>query len=216
VLGAANERSAAIFGVSSGAIIALDLATRHPEAVKTLIAHEPPLIRLHSQAKKWQKFFAGIYGTALRYGTTAAALRFILGAKLPLSAMIENGKQLEAFRKEHDSDYVSASVTDEVSFNCELLPVVNYLPDIARLKQSNVPIYVCAGDISQRKKCFYAESSAELARQLNGTLITLPGHHVSFFSHAAEWGTAVRRLLGNLPAGPGNTIISQSGDTPRG
>jgi pimeloyl-ACP methyl ester carboxylesterase len=200
VLNAADEQSAVVLGVSSGAVIALDLASRSPQAVRTLIAHEPPLVQLHSKRRKWQKFFAGIYATAIRYGSTLAALRFALGAKLPLGAMIENGKMVEAFKQEHASEYVSGPITDEVSFEHELLSVVNYVPDIAGLQRGGVPIHICVGDISHRRKCFYAESSAELARQLNAPLTLFPGHHISFYSDPVGWGAAIRKISNPLAA----------------
>src|SRR6266511_505555 len=42
VLQAVGETSAFVFGSSSGAIIALDLAKTHPQAVRAAIPHEPP------------------------------------------------------------------------------------------------------------------------------------------------------------------------------
>jgi len=43
VLGACGLSSAAVFGNSGGATIALDLAARHPSAFPVVVAHEPPL-----------------------------------------------------------------------------------------------------------------------------------------------------------------------------
>ena len=37
---------ALVFGSSSGAIIGLELLSRHPERVRLLVAHEPPLLGL--------------------------------------------------------------------------------------------------------------------------------------------------------------------------
>jgi len=41
-----RDEPASVFGNSSGAIIGLELAARHPEQVRVLVAHEPPLFEL--------------------------------------------------------------------------------------------------------------------------------------------------------------------------
>ena len=65
VLRAAGEESAVVFGNSSGALIALDMARTQRHAVQAVVAHEPPLARLHPQAHKWQRFFANVYATGV-------------------------------------------------------------------------------------------------------------------------------------------------------
>ena len=82
VLRAAGETSAFVFGNSSGAVIALDMAKTHPESVQAIVAHEPPLARAHPNTRKWQRFFAEIYHTAFRYGAPLAMLRFAFGLGL--------------------------------------------------------------------------------------------------------------------------------------
>jgi pimeloyl-ACP methyl ester carboxylesterase len=61
VLRAVGGTSAFVFGSSSGAVIALDMAKTHPQAVRAIVAHEPPLARVHQNAERWQRFFAGVY-----------------------------------------------------------------------------------------------------------------------------------------------------------
>src|SRR4029450_6891920 len=79
VLRELGEPSALVFGNSSGAVIALDLAKTQPESVVAVVAHEPPLARVHPQASRWQRFFAAVYWTAFRFGAVAAIVRFAFG-----------------------------------------------------------------------------------------------------------------------------------------
>ena len=44
---------ARVFGSSSGAIVALDLVTRHPEVVSTVVVHEPPILELLDDPDAW-------------------------------------------------------------------------------------------------------------------------------------------------------------------
>ena len=83
VLDAAGVKSAYVIGVSSGAIIALDMASRYPERVDGIIAFEPPLIQLHTRRIQLQKMIAKVYATALNCGAGFAGLKFALGAGLP-------------------------------------------------------------------------------------------------------------------------------------
>src|SRR5262245_6958806 len=46
LLASLGSEPAYVVGSSSGAMIALDLAIRHPEQVKAVVAHEPPVRRL--------------------------------------------------------------------------------------------------------------------------------------------------------------------------
>src|SRR5690349_16890977 len=45
-MGIAAGRPAFVFGNSSGAMIGLELVARHPEQVRVLVAHEPPIFEL--------------------------------------------------------------------------------------------------------------------------------------------------------------------------
>ena len=92
VLQAAGETSAFVFGNSSGAVIALDMATTQPQAVRAVVVHEAPLPRVLPDASKWQRFFAGVYLTAFRFGSSLAALQFMLGAGLPVRKLINASK----------------------------------------------------------------------------------------------------------------------------
>ncbi len=76
VLREVDEESASVFGLSSGAVIALDMAKNHPQAVRKVIVHEPPTTRVLPNAEKWQRFFAKVYLTAFRFGSSLAAFRF--------------------------------------------------------------------------------------------------------------------------------------------
>ncbi|MCY9336841.1 alpha/beta hydrolase [Bacillus haynesii] len=46
LLAALTDEPAYVFGCSSGAVIGLDLAVRHPEQIRMLVAHEPPIPQL--------------------------------------------------------------------------------------------------------------------------------------------------------------------------
>jgi pimeloyl-ACP methyl ester carboxylesterase len=59
---------AIVFGSSSGAIVALDLLARHPSLIGTLVAHEPPLVKLLAAGQYWKDVFLGLYQQYLDLG----------------------------------------------------------------------------------------------------------------------------------------------------
>ena len=59
---------ACVFGSSSGAIVTLDLVTRHPDLVSTAVVHEPPILELLDDPDAWAVRFAGIFATYQRMG----------------------------------------------------------------------------------------------------------------------------------------------------
>ena len=52
-----SDQPAIVFGSSSGAIVALEVLTRYPECVQTVVAHEPPAVTLLPDAARWLAFF---------------------------------------------------------------------------------------------------------------------------------------------------------------
>src|SRR5262249_35545085 len=52
LLAALAVEPALVFGASIGALIGLDLVSRHPEQVRTLVAHEPPATELLPDADR--------------------------------------------------------------------------------------------------------------------------------------------------------------------
>jgi pimeloyl-ACP methyl ester carboxylesterase len=67
---------ACVFGSSSGAIVTLDLVTRHPDLVSTAVVHEPPILELLYDPGAWADRFAGIFATYQRDGLWPAMAQF--------------------------------------------------------------------------------------------------------------------------------------------
>ena len=195
VLHAAGETSAFVFGNSSGAVIALDMAKTQPQALRAVVVHEAPLPRLLPNARKWQRFFAGVYLTAFRFGPSLAALQFMLGVKLPLGQLIKATGPSNAHRKESRQPYLSDRIAEEVLVKLELLPVTNYLPDVEQIKHHGVKVYLAVGEWGLKRKAWYVRAAQILAEQLGCELVTFPGHHGSFMDMPDEWAATLRSVL---------------------
>jgi pimeloyl-ACP methyl ester carboxylesterase len=194
VLAAAGETSAFVFGNSSGAIIALDMATTQPQAVRAVVAHEPPCARVHPQAKRWQRFFASVYLTACRFGSSLALIRFIFGIQVPVLQLIQARRALGP-RAQRGERWISAKDAADILAKHELLPVTNYLPDVERIKRNGVSVIMAAGAWGLARNTWYVETARILAQQLGCELATFPGHHGSFMDMPDAWAVTLRRVL---------------------
>jgi len=68
LIAAVAERPAYVLGCSGGALVGLELVTRHPELVDTLVAHEPPAMNLLPDAAAWRAAFQEVHETYRRDG----------------------------------------------------------------------------------------------------------------------------------------------------
>ena len=195
VLRAAGEDSAFVFGNSSGAVITLDMAKTQPQAVRAVVVHEPPIARVHPNARKWQRFFASVYLTAFRFGSSLAALRFMLGVELPVRQLIKATREVNIHREQSSVRYISSKDAADFLVKQELLPVTNYLPDVERIKQNGVRVFIAIGTWAQERKTWYAQAAHMLAEQLGCELVTFPGHHGSYMDLPDEWAATLRSVL---------------------
>lgn len=195
VLHAVGETSAFVFGNSSAAVIALDMAKTQPQAVRAAVVHEAPMPCLLPEARKWQRFFAGVYVTAFRLGTSMAALRFMLGTELPVRQLINATSLVNTHRKQSNERYISDKVAAEVLVKLELLPVTNYLPDVDKIKRNRVKIFIAVGEWALNRKTWYVRSAQILSERLGCELVTFPGHHGSFMDMPVEWAATLRNVL---------------------
>ncbi|MGB8311899.1 MAG: alpha/beta hydrolase [Halobacteriota archaeon] len=201
VLRAAGEQSAFVFGNSSGAVIALDMAKTQPQAVRAVVAHEPPIARVHPKARKWQRFFAGVYWMAFWFGGPLAMLWFDLSLilpGLPIRQLIKaqtTAKYVKSHREQSSERRISSKDASDFLAKQELLPVTNYLPDVAMIKKNGVRVFMAAGKMSLERKRFYAETAQILAENLGCEMVTFPGHHVSFLYTPDEFVATLRSVL---------------------
>lgn len=192
ILNAVGEASAHIVGCSSGAIIALDIAIKYPRSARTIIAYEPPLIRIHPRSNRLHRFVSTIYHNAFHYGSAFASLRFALGVGAPITAMLKGAKEQQHQLNTVVETRSQRNVADEF---LELGTVTNYNPDLDAIRKNGVKVLPAAGRESLRKKRFYAQTAAILAQKLGCEIVVFPGHHISFYDRAAAWADT---LIANL------------------
>lgn len=176
---------AAVLGSSGGAVTVLALAQAHPESVRTIVAHEPPLVELlpdraERHAGNEQviaKWLAGDY-----LGSWAAFLDNA-GLRLPAGAF-------KAMFGEPDPQ----SLADTTYQNTRMLrPTTHWVPDISLLRSAATCVVVGIGEDSAGQLCDRA--SRALASALGNQPEMFPGGHTGFVQDPGGFAARLRPVL---------------------
>lgn len=182
---------AAVFGSSSGAIVALATLERHPDLVHTVVAHEPPLASVLPDAEQWLGFYGELYETYQREGVDAARKAFRSGmgmettTKPPRRTELppdELAEMLGRIRRNH-----------VFWFEHELLAYPAYRPDLRLLKSFSDKL-VLAGDATTRDRFPYRPNTV-LAEHTGNPIVHLPGGHVGYVTQPDEFAAALREVV---------------------
>jgi pimeloyl-ACP methyl ester carboxylesterase len=73
ILREVGDEPAYVYGSSGGGTIGLELVARHPKLVRTVVAHEPPLMELLPDVERWRSTFEDI-SEAYRTGGAFAGM----------------------------------------------------------------------------------------------------------------------------------------------
>lgn len=178
-----SDEPATVFGASSGAIVALEILTRHPSTVRTLVPHEPPAVRLLADGQKWIDIFFEAYDLYRQSGMEPALKKF------REQAFAESDRQ--AMARAPKSEYSLANAAYWFEHELRQYPAVNF--DLEALKAHADRIVLTAGRESRGYPCH--EVSVELAKKLGLDLIELPGGHVGPVAQPAEFAREFLRAL---------------------
>ncbi|GAA3924931.1 alpha/beta hydrolase [Actinomadura viridis] len=192
LLTAIGAGPAHVFGSSSGALIAMELAARHPGRVRTVIAHEPPAVGLLPDAGRWHALFREVHDLYVREGTPRAMHRFStetgLNAPPPDPAGLPPESRATMAR-------VVANL--EVFLGRELRSFARHTPDPAALDGITL-----AGGVDSRGTMPY-RVAALLAERLSTPLVEFPGGHTGYLDHPRAFAETLHRTLylrGHRPA----------------
>lgn len=200
VLHACNEDKAYFFGNSSGAVIALEVATLFPEVVLSTIIHEPPLARLAPDSKKWLNFFETCKERAYKFGgSSMAAMKFLLGIEVPVIKMIHSqlkvSKYVKNELKQTSVNSIPSSIGTDYLIKQELVPITEYMVNIEKLCEIKDKIIIAAGTHAQERKTWLFETAKHLSEEISCELVIFPGHHASFMDDADNWSVILMKHL---------------------
>jgi len=190
LLTAVAKEPASVFGSSGGATIGLELAARHPEQVRTLVAHEPPSPVLLSDPARARADMEEIVQTYRSAGIGPAMQKFMVQARIrsgppppppgePTPEMREGMAQMK-----RNMDFWLGHY---------FLAISAYEPDFDALKAGSSRIVPGVGEESRGELA--NEGGLALAKRLGTEAVVFPGAHGGFESHAPEFAITLREVL---------------------
>lgn len=180
----------AVFGSSGGAVTALALVQAHPEQVRAVVAHEPPLEELLPDREQRRLATDAIVATYLSDGPGAAWARFLADAGLDLSEG-EGPAALPSDPAERDP----REVADERHFFLsQLRATTHWQPDLTALRVAASRIVVGIGERSAGQVCDL--TSTALAAELEIRPARFPGGHTGFLEDTEAFAARLREVLG--------------------
>jgi pimeloyl-ACP methyl ester carboxylesterase len=187
LLTAIGTEPAFVLGSSGGAVIGLALAERHPEVVRTLVAHEPPLVTLLPEGTERHRSGQDIYDTYKKDGAGAALVKFLavsgLGGSGPQSEPAPEMQEAVG-RMQQNLDFFLAHY---------LLPITGYQPDIATLQGASSRVVVGVGEESGGQLAH--ETALALAERLGTPAVVFPGDHSGMVTRPQAFAEKLREVI---------------------
>lgn len=182
VLRALDRGPAYVFGNSAGANIALKLTADHPQLVRGLVDHEPPITNFlpKPESGEWRAFFDKVSETYKTQGAGPAMGLFATSfVGLGKSVMMPGDQSAE---------------TQDRFLAHEFQHINNYVPDVEALRRGGVPIIMAVGRASG--DAFYAQTARELARQLPCPCVDIVGNHLGYrFEEAEQFANELDQII---------------------
>jgi clorobiocin biosynthesis protein CloN7 len=190
LLAALGGEPADLFGSSGGAVVGLALVTAHPDQVRTLVAHEPPVVELLPDAAQVRAQIDDIYDTHRVEGADKAMQKFMTHAGLGAGP----AQEADAPRWEPSPEQLARMRATTEHFLAHLLrPTTRYRPDIQALRAASTRIVVAGGATSKGQLA--NRTVVALADQLGTTVLDFPGDHGGFLAFPEQFGRLLDRVL---------------------
>ena len=173
-----------LFASSGGAVNALALVARHPEDVRTLVAHEPPLASLVPDRVGALGAARAVNETYLRAGSNAGMAHFIAvvshRGEFPDGFAEQPAPDPAMFGMPSDDD---GSRTDPL-LGQNIITCTHYEPDFDTLGRTSTRIVMAAGVESEGEMA--NRGAHAVADRLGSELVPFPSGHAGFLG--GEYG----------------------------
>jgi pimeloyl-ACP methyl ester carboxylesterase len=185
----ANGGPVYVLGSSGGATYGLDLVARYPDTVRTLVAHEPPLMEILPDADRYRELTKDVVETYNTQGVFPALQKFGEGVGLGGPPPEQGDMPPDAI------EAMTRTMGNMELFVSTLIPLISlYKPDIDALRTSKTKVVVGMGDESTPQQLTYRTSYA-LTEMLGTTPVLFPGDHGGFGAHAPAFAAKLKETL---------------------
>jgi pimeloyl-ACP methyl ester carboxylesterase len=193
VLDAVGAQAAFVFGSSSGAIVGLDMLARHADRVRTLVAHEPPLVEFVPDAEHVKAVLDDVYETYRRAGVHVAMDRFteqIFGEPGLRRPNMPPGAELP----QPVLDMIARMQTNLLFWmEHELRQYPRYRPDLDALRAVSGKVVLAGGEES--RDTFPYRPNLTLAERLGLKVVDFPGDHTGYVIEPVGFASRLAEIL---------------------
>jgi pimeloyl-ACP methyl ester carboxylesterase len=183
LLDALGVREAVVFATCGGASVGFDFTTRYPGYVRAHIVHEPLTIGILPDAGEQRAFFADLCQLNERQGIVAAYRAWTKAIGVDSQPVFGPRSMARAKR---DGDYV---------FRHHVMPMVDFMPDLAAIRAAGTPTAVAVGDGSLAGDYRQVRISRAMADELGCALVTFPGHHHAYEDRPDEFARSLAETI---------------------
>jgi pimeloyl-ACP methyl ester carboxylesterase len=174
-----------LFASSGGAVNALALVAKHPEDVRTLVAHEPPDAAILPDADAALAAARDIHETYMRSGMGPGMAKFLALTSL-------KGEVPADWTDRPDPDPATFGVPteddgsrDDPLMGQTILSTTGYQPDFAALRAAPTRIVLAAG--AESKGELAHRGAFAVAERLGMEPVIFPSHHGGFMGGEYGW-----------------------------
>lgn len=198
LLATLTDEPAYVFSSSAGAVIGLDLALRHPDQIRMLIPHEPPLPQLLPDAEQAEarQIIEELEENHRRAGVLPALKQFSSRLGLPFAGEIgahqPSAEEMQQF---------IANMTFLMTY--EAPGIRRYTLDVDKLKMAlkAAPMQILPAGGSTSKEYFPYHCAAALAAQLGAEIVAFPGDHVGYTIYHEAFAARLHDVLSGTVCG---------------
>lgn len=173
-----------LFATSGGAVNALVLVARHPEQVRTLVAHEPPAAQVLPDREEALAAATDIHQTYQRSGLGPAMAKFItlVGLKGPVPADFarQPAPDPATFGLPAEDD----GSRDDPLVGQNIVSCLDQQHDVDALRAASTRIVIAAGTRTEGELAHRAAEA--MAERLGSAPVAFPGDHAGFLG--GEYG----------------------------
>ncbi|MET7466400.1 alpha/beta hydrolase [Nonomuraea sp. NPDC005501] len=167
-----------IFASSGGAVNGLALVARHPEQVRTLVAHEPPAAQALPDREEALAAVADIRRTYERDGFGPAMVKFIALSSLRGEIPADFAERPVASPAEFGLPAEDDGSRGDPLFAQNLVPCTHHVPDFEALRAAPTRVVIGVGAESEGELAHRA--GLAVAERLGTKPVTFPSHHGGF------------------------------------
>ncbi|HEU4672061.1 MAG TPA: alpha/beta hydrolase, partial [Candidatus Limnocylindrales bacterium] len=190
-----------LFASSGGAVNALALVARHPDDVRILVAHEPPLASILPD-REWALAAVRAIGDAYqRNGFGAGMATFIAHTSHHGPFTAEIAGQPAPDPAMFGLPAADDGSRDDVLLSQNLIGTTHYEPDFEALRAAPTRIVIGAGEESDGTMA--SRGAYAVAERLGTEVVLFPSHHGGFVGgdgpwagKPAEFAAKLREVLG--------------------